>query len=160
MSYCIASTRDLSPSIPSVCVILSLVTYVGNSNIQFICVAVVSSPLNTSKRIHMLIRYAWDKNGPVIVSPRCDYLSHQAKVSSLMKGIIFCMIVTRAHRSVPTESQIFSGQSSRITAGTHVLRPVTVRITTQVEADSGLGKDSEAAGTPQVSPRHLSYGAA
>ncbi|KAG6841595.1 hypothetical protein C0991_009351 [Blastosporella zonata] len=68
-----------------------------------------------------------------------------------MTGIIFCMIVARAHRSVnnTSQQQISISNSSTRHIG-HALRPLAIKVTTQVVDDI----DSKTAdiGTPPISP--------
>jgi len=65
-------------------------------------------------------------------------------------GIIFCMIVARAHRSVNNSTQqVSTGTNSRSRHLSHALRPMTVKITTHIEDTSDKSGDL---GTPPGSP--------
>ncbi|CAA7263366.1 unnamed protein product [Cyclocybe aegerita] len=104
-----------SAALYSCCVILSLATYVAESNTQYAMVAVTN---------------------PII-------------------GIIFCMIVTRAHRA-GAGSSVPSYRRSGLSGNAHPLRPVTIKITTQSQNDSD-GSYPKAAefGTPPTSPHYM-----
>ncbi|KAF8064872.1 hypothetical protein FPV67DRAFT_1671177 [Lyophyllum atratum] len=74
-------------------------------------------------------------------------------------GIIFCMIVARAHRSVYSTSQQVSTTNSRNRHISHAMRPMAVKITTQIEDSSEHSTDPKGAdfGTPPGSPRVYDY---
>ncbi|KAG6830180.1 hypothetical protein H0H87_008956 [Tephrocybe sp. NHM501043] len=108
--------------------------YVGNSNVQFAVVAIVRAFWHALKELISSVFFLLQRqNGPVI-------------------GIIFCMIVARAHRSVNNPSQQVSTSNSRSRLGQigHVLRPLAVQITTQV-IDNSDRKPADF-GTPPLSP--------
>ncbi|KAG5651464.1 hypothetical protein H0H81_008549 [Sphagnurus paluster] len=71
-------------------------------------------------------------------------------------GIIFCMIVSRAHRSVTNASQQ-SATNSRSHHIGHALRPMAVKITTQVQdvSDPKSGEFGTPPGSPQIYPMNL-----
>ncbi|TFK32169.1 hypothetical protein BDQ12DRAFT_728920 [Crucibulum laeve] len=69
-------------------------------------------------------------------------------------GIIFCMIVTRAHSSSSNTSVPSTSRRSR-TTGSHPLRPMAVKITTEIDGPETMTQDRKSAefGTPPASPR-------
>jgi len=67
-------------------------------------------------------------------------------------GIIFCMIVARAHRTVNSNtSQQVSTTNTRSRHISHALRPMAVKITTQIE--NNIDPKEADFGTPPSSPR-------
>lgn len=140
------SISVIEPYPPSVCVIFALGTYVANSNIQFVIVAIVSDVTpRINDDVSTFSPLEWPHNCKLF-----RVRGYSIRLNPI-QGIIFCMIVARAHRSITNSSQhVSTGGRSRMPAGSHPLRPMAVKITTQVEADLDKGADF---GTPPASPR-------
>lgn len=143
----------------SCCVITSLVAYLAESNVQFVMVAMVS--------VFWIEVYLFTKH--LILPPEqpydCEFSSSvmfQQGLTMPLQGIIFCMIVTRAHRTATGStdpSYNRSGPTGPVGSSMQ-MRPVAIKITTQSQMDGDLSNtestDRKSAElTPPSSPRYL-----